>query len=371
MSSPPRRILVAPLDWGLGHASRCIPIIQTLLHMEVEVILAGNGRSLALLTDHFPELLSIQLPDYRIRYARTARGFIGNLFRQIPRILWAIRQEHQQLAEILSQYEIKGIISDNRYGVWNPHIPSVVICHQLCVRLPSPFQFLRKPIFQLHQRFLAKFEAVWIPDYPSRGMAEDLIHSYPTHLTTHFLGPLSRFYEPAPTSPHAHPLLSSTKVDIVVVLSGPEPQRSLIEERIRAESQHISREVCIIQGKPELQIVEKRENLTTISYLGTEDLRNILLRASVVISRSGYSSLMDYEALGLSQVILVPTPGQTEQLYLAARMQELGKALHISQRNFSLTHALDQVKQYQGFARSSSTTYLNPVLQAFLHRIPS
>ena len=146
MKKASKRILVAPLDWGLGHATRCIPVIEALLSEGATVILAGNGRSLALLSDHFPHLPAEPLPDYNIRYARTATGLALDMLKQVPQILRAIRKEHQHLAHLIAKYQLQGIISDNRYGLWHSKIPSVILCHQLSIQMPPPLRFLHSSL---------------------------------------------------------------------------------------------------------------------------------------------------------------------------------------------------------------------------------
>ncbi|TMI85631.1 MAG: glycosyl transferase family 28, partial [Bacteroidetes bacterium] len=112
------RILVAPLDWGLGHATRCIPIIQHLLKADVEVWLAGEGAQEKLLADEFPDLPFLSLHGYRIRYARSAIGLVKNILFQAPKIVKAIRNENKWLAKMIDEHHFDAVISDNRYGLY-------------------------------------------------------------------------------------------------------------------------------------------------------------------------------------------------------------------------------------------------------------
>ena len=139
-------IFIGILDWGLGHAARCTPIIRILLQKGIKVIIGGEGRSLALLRYTFPDLTFIELPPYNIRYA--AHSFqIPTLLRQVPRLLRVFGQEHEMLENLIEEYQISAVISDNRYGLWTKKVPTVYITHQI-----SPIAPMRKLVYYLQKR---------------------------------------------------------------------------------------------------------------------------------------------------------------------------------------------------------------------------
>ncbi|NNE55748.1 MAG: glycosyl transferase family 28, partial [Flavobacteriales bacterium] len=149
-------ILVSPLDWGLGHATRCIPIIHALLAEGAQVHIAASGSSLVLLKETFTELPTHEIPGYAIQY-RTAFANLDIIF-QLPRIRRAIQAEHRWLQRFLDQHAIDGIISDNRYGLWHENIANVIISHQLSPRTPLGTQKLAKRMVTRH---LNRFDQVW------------------------------------------------------------------------------------------------------------------------------------------------------------------------------------------------------------------
>jgi hypothetical protein len=344
------RILIAPLDWGLGHATRCIPVIEQVLESGFEVLLGGGGGALSLLRQAFPHLPVLELPEYRVRYGR-GRHQIPVLLLQTPGILSAIREEHRLLRSAIDTHRIGAVISDNRYGLWSRQVPTAILCHQLSIALPRYMSLFHHPLYLLHRRFLRRFDRCWVPDLPEpEALSGNLAHAYPPGAEIRLIGPLSRFAcrERIPDA-FSYPELNGAVPRVVAVLSGPEPQRSLLEALLLDQTQDFADPVWIVRGLAGEKKVEALGRTTRISYMDAADLHRLYAKALVVISRPGYSSLMDYQALGLKQLILVPTPGQTEQEYLASELARKGIAAVFSQRDFQLGEAIRQVERYQGF----------------------
>lgn len=322
--------------------------MEELLALGHQVSLAGSGDSLSLLQQHFPTLNSRVLPAYAVRYP-SGRGLILALLAQVPRLLRVIKQEHQQIEQWVQQEDIDLVISDNRYGLWSKQVPSYFICHQLAP-LPTPtWAWIHWFVFQLHLRWLRPFEEIWVPDFPApKGLAGYLAHRFAYPKQAHFIGPLSRFEKPIQeTRPYE-------EIDIAIILSGPEPQRTLLEQQLITQAKTLDRKVLLVQGKPQLSQEQTFGQLTVTPYLNAAQLHRVLQQAQIVISRPGYSSLMDYAALGLAQVILIPTPGQTEQQHLADKLMQQGTAPSFPQKNFSLQQALAEGKHYQGFKKTKA-----------------
>ncbi|SFV30808.1 glycosyltransferase [Thermoflavifilum thermophilum] len=339
-----KRILVAPLDWGLGHATRCIPIVRELLVQGCEVWLAAEGKHARLLQLEFPDLPILTLKGYRIRYTHHNHGkwFAWNIVRQIPRIFSTIRYEHEWLQKMQRHYRFDAIISDNRFGLFHPDIPCVFMTHQLQIlvpgwmeKLPGPSAWLR----QLNYRYIRRFAACWIPDWPgSINLAGKLSH--PANLPDHvsYIGPLSRFA--------ALPDMRK-KHDVVALISGPEPQRSLLEKLLIAQLKDAPLQALLIRGRPDepFQEISINSHLTIITHLPTAQLNEVMQSAHAVISRSGYTTIMDLVAMN-QKAILIPTPGQTEQEYLAVYHQQQGIFPYCSQSQFHWQQQLPQLSLY-------------------------
>lgn len=308
-----QRILVCPLDWGLGHASRCIPLIYDFLNQGHEVLLAGSGASAQLLQQEFPTLTFIPFESFTLRYS-AGSSQIGAVLRASPRLLKRIKTEQEELASIVKLYAITLVVSDNRFGCYCKGVRSIYITHQLRVKLPSPFTFLEPWVARWHRNIIEKYDECWVPDYEEaeKSLAGELSHPkvMPNNVT--YIGPLSRFDRPEKQGE-----LSTLTV---AVLSGIEPQRSIFEEYLLDSLQiEPAERVVLVQGLPdkgsEPHCVGKVEVYPSMS---TQPLQDLLLQATHIICRSGYSSVMDLAAMGkLSVATFVPTPGQPEQEYLA------------------------------------------------------
>ncbi len=329
-----KTILVAPLNWGLGHATRCIPIINALLHNGFKVLLASDGRALQLLTKEFPELPSRELPGYNIVYPKNKRLFKLQLLLQSPSIIKAAAAEKKLVQQWVAQGEIDGIISDNRLGVIHPDVHSVFITHQLQVLSGTTTVFSSR----LHKQVINKFNACWIPDWKNNpNLAGKLAHPTKRNKKFNYLGPLSRL--------NIQPL--EKKYDYLVLLSGPEPQRGILEQKLLAAFKTSDYKVLFVLGKTESQQKTiTKDNLTIITYLTSKELEVAINQSEFVISRSGYTTIMDLVKLN-KKALFIPTPGQYEQQYLAKRLAELGAFPYVSQARFSLQD-LQKIPVYKG-----------------------
>lgn len=336
-----RKILVAPLNWGLGHATRCIPIIKNLLSENFQPVIAGDGASLQLLIKEFPFLAHYELPSYNIEYAKKASNLKYRLLLKLPGILLAMAKEKKILKKIIEKEDLKGIISDNRFGLRSDKIPSVYLTHQLRVLSGSTSHFTSK----IHQRIISGFHECWIPDVKGeQSLSGELSQAAHLNVPLRFIGPLSRFSNKKKT----------LDLDLFVVLSGPEPQRSLLENKLRKELKNYEGSVLMVQGRIEdKQKTDQDGRIKLINFMLSGELERTLRRSRLVISRSGYSSIMDLEAIG-ANTYFVPTPGQFEQEYLAARMKNLGYSDFSRQDEFSL-EKLQQGEKYPGFGHKKTS----------------
>lgn len=330
---PLNRILVAPLNWGLGHATRCIPIIQELLRYPVEVILASDGRALQLLKKEFPQLTCLELPAYQIHYRST--NMTWNIGQQMPKILRAIYQERQAIQRIIHDHHIDLIISDNRYGCYHSSVRTFFMTHQ--INLQIPFKPLEIITNWMNRLWLKKFDAVWIPDYNGNNSLAGTLSYHAGLKNITYIGALSRFIK------KDIPL----KYDVIIVLSGPEPQRSILEKKIIQQAQVLPFSFLLVQGKTEENKHFFIKNIEVCSFLTAEDLNMAILASRIVVSRSGYSTLMDLVVLE-KKAIFIPTPGQTEQEYVAIRCQKSfpDQFCYQSQKNLNLSLALEKLASF-------------------------
>jgi len=312
------KTLIAPLNWGLGHATRCIPLIRKMLAEGDEIIIASDGHPMELLKQEFPDLLFIDFPSYNIRYNK-GKSQLTAMLRSIPIIFIGIIREHHQLKKIIRTHQIERVISDNRFGLWNKHIHSTYITHQLMIKMPKYVKIFEPLVWLGHRFFINRFDACLIPDFEGKeNLSGDLSHKYPLPRKASFIGPQSRFSSVAlKTSDSA-----ALNFDVVALVSGPEPQRAIFENQLINKYSNSSERVLIVQGLPaEKQHQLTREasvNLVIMPHLDTTQLASCLINTQKIICRSGYSTIMDLHALNcLHKAEFTPTPGQTEQEYLA------------------------------------------------------
>jgi uncharacterized protein (TIGR00661 family) len=347
------KILVAPLDWGLGHATRCIPIIKYLLEKKCKVIIGADGRPLQLLQKEFPALEFVTMPGYNMVYPRNGSMAL-KIATQIPKILTGIKREHELLKRIIKEKKIDAVISDSRFGLWSKELPCVFITHQLMVKSPIG----EKIIHRLNKNYISKYSECWIPDYAGENnLSGDLSHKFPLPENAKFIGALSRFI---------NGFIEPKKYDLLVILSGPEPQRTVFEKKILLQVKEVEKKILIVQGITEKN--EKRkisENVEMISHLISEELQKQILSSEIILSRPGYSTVMDLAVLG-KKAIFVPTPGQTEQEYLASYFSEKKIAYSVSQNKFDLKIALEESGKYKGFTEKYSGEEFKKAVDDFI-----
>jgi UDP-N-acetylglucosamine:LPS N-acetylglucosamine transferase len=335
-----KTVLIAPLNWGLGHATRCIPIINALLQAKVEVIIASDGTALELLKKEFPELTHLELPAYNVTY-RTS-NMVWNIGTQVFKISWAMTQEWFVLRRLIKQYKIDAVISDNRFGCWSKQVPTVFMTHQINIKIPNRFlQFFAN---RFNHFSLGLFNEVWVPDMENEpNLAGELAHKHSLSKVK-YIGILSRM----------KPLKVEKKYDIGIVLSGPEPQRTYLQtlllDQIRDFHQKVDSTVrfLFIKGKTNLEEYSETANIEIHGYLTSKSLNQKMSACDLLIVRSGYSTLMDLAKLN-KKAVLIPTPGQTEQEYLAEHFRQQGVFDFQNQNHFSLEKAIATANNFTGF----------------------
>lgn len=332
-----KRILVAPINWGLGHATRCIPIIKALILNNYNPIIASDGYSLKLLQKEFPELESIELPSYNIRYSKSGHLLKLKLLVSTPRILRNIKLEKRTIAEIVKNLKIDGIISDNRFGAYHKNLPCVFITHQLKVLSGNTTWLSTK----IHQNIIQKFQECWVPDILGKNNLSGRLGNIKTQkFRVKHIGPLSRFEKSTNT-------FTEYSYDLMVLISGPEPQRTLFENKLYRKLKEYNGSIIFIKGIVETQQnVSKVKNFTFYNYMTSKQLEKAIKQSNIIISRSGYTTIMDLTKLS-KKAFFIPTPGQFEQRYLAKYLDEKGIVPSCSQGEFNVAQ-LKRINAYKG-----------------------
>ncbi len=332
------RILVTPLNWGLGHATRCIPVIRELLAQDCEVIIGSSGPSVVLLKNEFPALHHIEAPAYTVKYSRRKWFFPLKLLLQYPKLKKQVTKENEWLQEAVDRYSIDAVISDNRFGMYHGKVPSVIVTHQLAIKtgLGTLANYFAQ---KKNYAYLSKFSACWVPDYPSKpGLAASLSHpqkkpSFPVA----YIGPLTRFEKIETTEIKNH---------LLIIVSGPEPQRTIFENKILDDIHRYNGTATIVRGLPgSASLIPSSNSIQVYNHLPAEELNKEMLKAEYIISRTGYTTIMDIAALS-KKGILIPTPGQAEQEYLGRLCVEEQTAFIVAQNKFSLLSAIEAASQF-------------------------
>lgn len=357
-----KRVLVAPLDWGLGHATRCIPIINSCINSGIQVVVAGESESLAILEKLHPSLVILRLKGYRVSYSKNRSFFLSKMLLQLPGIMLAISREKKWLAKTIKEQKIDAVISDNRFGLHNRSIPSVFITHQLNIKTGN--SLTEKIAQKINYYFINKFDECWIPDnekYP--GLAGELSHPQKSPgVPVKYLGCLSRFRKKD---------ITEKNNDLLILLSGPEPQRSIFENILLKQLNRFNGSVTLVRGLPgtSKSLTVEHPGITIFNHLETGALNDLILRSEQIVARSGYSTVMDLYTLGKTAV-LVPTPGQTEQEYLAKHLRKQKLFYSCEQENFSLADSLGQLKKFEAQEmRNDEKNTLEPVISNWLRSI--
>lgn len=328
----------------MGHATRCIPIINALLKANYEPVLASDGDALLLLQKEFPLLKSVELPPYNIAYPKNGKNLTFKLLLQLPHIISVIKKERKTVSQLIDKENIAGIISDNRFGVYSKKVPSVYMTHQLNV-LSGKTTFITSKI---HKQFIKKFDECWMPDFKENPNFSGAIGHLKNHrFNLKYLGILSRF----------QPKQREIKYDLLLLLSGPEPQRTLLEIKLLKELKHFKGEILMVRGVlNNTSEIKVPSNFNILNYLLANELEDAINQSNVVIARSGYSTIMDLAALG-KKAFFIPTPGQFEQEYLAKGLQENSVAPYAKQDEFTAAK-LPDLTNFSGFSKVVSTVDL-------------
>lgn len=352
-------VLIAPLNWGLGHVTRCIPIIRILQKLNCDPILAADNDGILLLRKEFPNVIILPLSASRIRYSRNKESLIFKIALQLPKLIINISKEKRWLKNIINIYEPDVIISDNRPGMYNKDIISIYITHQLAIKTGN--FFLDKIATKIHNWFIKKYDQCWVPDSKEDGLAGDLSHPKKLQANTIYLGALSRFENLA---------VSAKIYDLLISISGPEPQRTIFENMIFDQLKNYKKKALVVRGLPadNKKIKSLNSFVEIINHLPAADLNIAFLQSDMIICRSGYSTIMDLVKIN-KQAILVPTPGQAEQEYLAEYLMKNKKFFSVKQTDFLLEDALSKAADFPFEKRNDSMENYKEIIAEFVRSV--
>ncbi|MBN2746968.1 MAG: hypothetical protein JXR34_09590, partial [Bacteroidales bacterium] len=301
-----------------------------------QLVIASSGDALIVLKNEFPKADFVELPDYKIRYYSSL--FLINALRNFANVNRAVRLEKKLIAKLLLDSDFDLIISDNAYGCCHSAVKSVLITHQVEPSLPIKNSVLRRFVVRAFKnRYLKPFSEIWVPDFEGQqNLSGALSHNLNCSKPIFFIGPQSRFKELSIQ-------VLEIKYEVLVILSGPEPARSLFENQILYLFRNIPFKVAIVRGKAEI-IDSQFDKVDVFGLVDAAQLFNLINQSKLVICRAGYSSLMDLFLLK-KKALIVPTPGQPEQEYLAEYHQNSELFTSVTQNDLSLEIIIEQISK--------------------------
>lgn len=294
-----KNILLSPLNWGMGHVSRCIPIIHQLIEQENKVIIACNKEQEQILHTYFPDLIYVSHEGYPFSF-KGKGNFERDVFFQFFKLRSRLNHEKKEVDQLIQTYSIDLVVSDHRYGFISEKCTSIFITHQ--INLPLPWHV--KWVDRLHKKWMKAFHTVWVLDTHNSQFAGKLSQNN-GGINAEYIGPKSRF--------SLYSKMEKT-IPLVVIVSGPEPYaEQFFQEQYNIALSKTKRTVIIA---PKLYQHQSNEHIELVLSSDWKKTDAIILQALSIISRSGYSTIMDLNVLEINGT-LVPTLGQREQQYLS------------------------------------------------------
>jgi len=341
-----KRILYGVLDWGLGHATRSIPLIEELLKAGYSVDILSNGRALMVLKKEFKsrcnyiDSISPYVPQIQSKF------WMGGFIVSLPKQAQAFIAARIASKKIIQKGNYDLVIADNRLDVYDRKDNSYIMTHN--IRFETYF-FLR-PFFNFFTYlYCSRFGHVLIPDYEGEnalaGRLSNNITFIPKKMLI-YLGIISRVKKKN----------VKKDIDYFITLSGPEPQRTTLENLFLSQIKSLKGKIVFSGASPEGSKVHINDkNIKFYPYLNKDQQEDFLNRSKVIITRSGYTTLMELAEIGISKAVIIPTPGQTEQEYLG-KLSEKNRWWHSAdQSDINLSEIISNLKEFKGYSPSWKT----------------
>jgi uncharacterized protein (TIGR00661 family) len=336
------KILFAVSSWGLGHATRDLVLIQALLQQGHQVTVISTGRALTLLQRELGDQCEfIDWPDGPKPLAASETLAYAKFTLALPLLLRSILVEHQTLQELLATRKFDRIVSDFRYGIYSSKVPTYLISHGLRLIAPNRNPTIELAFELFNARWFEPMRRILVPDFETPSLAGDLCHNL-------------RFFD-ADKLEYIGILSSICQRDVeqdisyFISVSGPEPQRSIFERMVLRQAASLPGRVVVALGRPEEDTKPRIVGSVEVyNYLDRRRQEEMMNRAQVVVTRSGYTTLMELTELQ-KRALLVPTPGQTEQTYLARYHRSLGTYFSVDQSKLNLLRDTGRAAAFSGF----------------------
>ena len=361
-------LLFSPLDWGLGHVTRSMPLLKEFIENGWEVVVACNSTQKKVLEAELPALKYTLRRPLNMKYGQNSLLTRVKVGFQLLKILIQINEEKRWTSHFLRHNHVDAILSDNCYGVFSPSVPSIFITHQLRPR-SGLGDFTDLIVQRLLNKYINCFNECWIPDYKDgKTLSGSLSHfgKFP-QTPVKYIGALSRL--------KCIQKNDGSLFDLLVIISGPEPQRTIFEQLVASEISGMHQRgknlsVVVIRGLPDVPVAQLNCRARQFNHISAEQLSELASSAKFVLSRSGYTTIMDMFKLK-KNLIVVPTPGQTEQEYLAQHLQKNKIAVVAEQKNFSLEKAIQKAESFDYNFPDVDMNYYKKVVKDFTSEITS
>ena len=354
-----KNVLICPLDWGLGHATRIVPLIEMFLNKGANVIIAADNSPLDFLKQRFTNCDFVKLPGFVPEYPR-GKLMALKMATQFPEMKRSAGKANKLLQEIIDKKKIDIVVSDNRYELYSSKAYSVFVSHQINIKTVGLQKLVSPFIAWQTTAYIKRFNELWIPDFEqSTNLSGNLSHGVKMPIKEFsFIGPLSRF---------SNIKISNRKkeFDVMVILSGPEPQRSILENNLEKQLLKTNLKTVFLLGKPGSQTLETKKNIIKIPHLQDNEFVQMIVNSELIISRPGYSTVMDLVVFG-KPAVFIPTPGQTEQEYLARKLEKQGSYFYQRQDKMDVELAIEKSKHYRPIKLNNNFEVLNKRISALL-----
>jgi uncharacterized protein (TIGR00661 family) len=336
-------IIYGVCSWGLGHATRSLPIMRKLIQENNDLTIISHGRSLELLKNELGEEITyVNIPDYPILLSDNTRQFIAKSSIYWPLFLHRIQSGLRKLTKILEKNGYDTIISDARYDVYSKKVPSFFISHQMRIMNPLRIQIFETGSEFFNLFFFKRCRGVIVPDFKEDNLSGELSHELKKidENRLHYVGVLSDFKK----------LDKKRDIDYLLSITGPEPQRTKFEKVLFSQLDQLKGKIVVTLGKTDNIDLLENKQANVYSYLTRKKREEVLNRSKLVISRSGYSTILDLSVLN-SHALLIPTPGQIEQEYLAQYHMKKNTFYAVNQESLSLKSDVIRAKKTTGIMR--------------------